>query len=105
MRQALALKEAQLSQIYSTFVDSEPAFVFNPTELSIPESLVETKMKNVLYKEKKALLFQNKCTRLEKKYRELENEKEAVRYFWRNTLVEGQNRAARMLKKCLVTNK
>ena len=33
--------------------------------------------------------------------RELESEKEAVRYFWRNEVIEGQTRRAVMLRKSL----
>ena len=113
LRRVQALKEAELSRKYSTFVDSEPSFVFNPTTSSIPKTiegvdriLIESKINNILYNEKKALeqaaLYRDKCTELEQKCRELQTEKEAVRYFWRNKLLEGQSHAAQMLKKSLM---
>lgn len=106
------MKEAELTNRYSAFVDTEPAFPFNPTKLDIPSTvegvdrlLIKNKMNNLVYNERKALeqavIFRDKCTELEQKCRKLETEKEAVRYFWRNTLVEGQSRAARMVKECL----
>ena len=106
------VKKAELSEKHSAFVDTEPAFPFNPTRFDIPNTvsgldrlLIKTKMNNLVYNERKALeqaiLFRDKCTELEQKCRHLETEKEAVRYFWRNKLVEGQSRAARMVKECL----
>lgn len=94
-------------------MDTEPAFVFNPTKLDIPKNiegvdrlLIKSKINNLVYNEKRALqqatLYRDKCTELEQKCRELQTEKESVRYFWRNKLVEGQSRAARMLKECLI---
>ena len=44
-----------------------------------------------------AILLRNKCTELEQKCRDMETEKEAVRFFWRDKLLEGQSRAARIL--------
>jgi hypothetical protein len=112
LRHERILKEAELAEKYSTFVDTEPAFPFNPTKCDIPNTvggvdrlLIKSKMNNLVYKERKALqqavLFRDKCTELEQKCRELQTEKEAVRYFWRNKLVEGQSRAAQMVKECL----
>ena len=112
LRRVQALKEAELSRKYSTFVDSEPSFVFNPTTSSIPKTiegvdriLIESKINNILYNEKKALeqaaLYRDKCTELEQKCKELQTE-EAVCYFWWNKLLEGQSHAAQMLKKSLM---
>ena len=112
LRELQAMKEAELNKKYSTYVDSSPAFVFHHGKPSIPKTIVgidrvllETEMNNVVYKENKAIqqakLYRDKCTQLEQQCRELETEKEAVHYFWRNKLVEGQTRAARMLKESL----
>lgn len=112
IRHEQTLKEAELAEKYSTFVDTEPAFPFNPATCDIPNTvggvdrlLIKSKMNNLVCKERRALqqavLFRDKCTELEEKCRALETEKEAVRYFWRNKLVEGQSRAARMVKECL----
>ena len=98
----------------SMYVDPEPTFVFNPTKLDIPKTvqpidrvLIQSKLNNVLYKEKKAIQqavsYSDKCTKLEQRCRDLETEKEAVRYFWRNKVFEGKSRAARMLKESLGT--
>ena len=102
----------ELTSRYSTFIDTEPASPFNPTKFDILNTvegvdrlLIKSKMSNLVYNERKALeqavIFRDKCTELEQKCRELQTEKEAVRYFWRNKLVEGQSRAARMVKECL----
>lgn len=66
-------------------------------------------MKNLLYKEEKAIqvaaVYRDKYTKLEQRNRDLETEKEALRHFWRNELIEGHTRAARMLKLSLADNK
>lgn len=110
MKQLQEQKEAELRQKYSKFVDEEQAHVFNPTTISIPNSvnpvdrcLIESKLKNVLYKEMKAVqqatIYRDKCTELKQKCRHLQTEKEAVRFFWRNRVLEGQSRAAKIFRK------
>ena len=44
-----------------------------------------------------ASLYRDKCTQLEHR-RELEEEKEGVRYFWRNQIMEGQSRSGMLVK-------
>ena len=65
------------------------------------------KIQSILKKENNALFqarfYRNRCAELKKRIRELEYEKEGVRYFWRNQILEGQSRAGKMLK--LATNK
>ena len=88
LRHERTLKEAELTERYSTFVDTEPAFPFNPTKFDIPDNvegvdrlLIRSKMNNLVHNERKALeqaiLFRDKCTELEQKCRELQTEKEA----------------------------
>jgi hypothetical protein len=77
LRHERILKEAELAEKYSIFVDTEPAF---STKCDIPNTvggvdclLIKSKMDNLVYKERKALqqavLFWDKCTELEQKCR------------------------------------
>ena len=38
-----------------------------------------------------ASLLRDECTELKRRCRELEEEKEGIRYFWRNKVMEGQS--------------
>ena len=89
MKQLQEQKEAELRQKYSKFVDEEQAHVFNPTTISIPNSvnpvdrcLIESKLKNVLYKEMKAVqqatIYRDKCTELKQKCRHLQRKKQCA---------------------------
>ena len=114
IRQSQLSKEAELALKYSTYVDPEPAIVFSPTKPDIPQSitgvdrvLVTSKINNIMYKEKRAVeqarIYRDKCTQLQTKCRRLEDEKESIRYFWRNKILEGETRAAKMLRMSLKT--
>ena len=46
----------------------------------------------------KAGIYRDKCTQLKQRCRELEEEKEGVRFFWRNKVIEGQSRAGMLVK-------
>ena len=48
-----------------------------------------------------ARICRDQCCNLKKRIRQLEEEKECVRYFWRNKVLEGQSRAGKMLKLSL----
>lgn len=111
IRQQQSTKEAELGRKYSTYIDSEPAFLFGHEKIEIPAGVegvdrvfIRNKMNCLLYNERKAneqaALYRDKCTELREKCRALETEKEAVRYFWRNKVLEGQTRSALRLKKC-----
>ena len=90
---------------------------FNPMTINpvqnningIDRVLIKAKFDNLVYNEKKAMQtathFCDKCTMLEQKCRHLETDKKAVRYFWRNKLIEGQARAAKMLRSSLSSTK
>ena len=112
IRQRLADKEADLMRKYGDYVDSEPAFVFRNKKPYIPTTVggidrkvVEVEMNKLLCNERKALeqamIYRDKCTTLKEKCRQLETEKEGVRFFWRNKLMEGQTHAAKMLKAAI----
>lgn len=112
MRAFQAEKDAELRNKYAAYVDSSPVFPFSNHQVNIPKGvtgvnrvLLETEMKNLIYSETKAIeqarLYRNKCDELKQQCDKLESEKEAVRYFWRNKLIEGQSRSAVMLRKSL----
>ena len=66
--------------------------------MGIDRVLLETEIKTLIYNESKAIeqarLYRNE---LNQQCKELESEKEAVRYFW----IEGHSRSATMLRKSL----
>lgn len=114
MRALKAKKDAELRNKFATYVDSSPAFPFGNRQINIPKDvtginrvLLETEMKNLVYNETKAIeqarLYRDKCDKFEQQCRLLESEKEAVRCFWRNEVIEGQSRSAVMLRKSLHT--
>lgn len=115
IQQQQKTKEADLNRKYSSYVDLEPAFLFGQEKIEIPRTVngvdrvfIKNKIDRVLYNERKAneqvAIYRDKCTELEEKCRQLEREKEAVRYFWRNKVLEGQSRSALMLKKSTLSN-
>lgn len=110
-----AEKDAELRNKYATYVDSSPVFPYNNRQINIPKTvtgvdrvLIETEMKSLIYSEMKAIeqarLYRDKCDELNHQCDKLESEKEAVRYFWRNKLIEGRTRSAVMLRKALCNN-
>lgn len=46
----------------------------------------------------KARFFRDRCESLEQKIRQLQTEKEGVRYFWRNRVLEGYSHGGQLLK-------
>lgn len=48
-----------------------------------------------------ARFFRDRCEQLNQKIRQLETEKEGVRYFWRNKVLEGNTRAGEILKRAI----
>ena len=112
MRAVLAEKDAELRNKYAAYVDSSPVFPFSNRQVNIPKGvtgidrvLLETEMKTLIYSETKAIeqarLYCNKCDELRQECNKLESENEAVRYCWRNKLIEGRSRSAVMLRKSL----
>ena len=51
-----------------------------------------------------ARIYRDKCAELEQRCRDLESEKEAVRYFWRSQVLEGKTRAVKILMQSLSKN-
>ena len=61
IRQQQHAKEAELSRKYSSYIDSEPAFLFSHEKIEIPRTVntidrvfIKDKMNHILYKERKA---------------------------------------------------
>ena len=63
---------------------------------------VTYQMKELIHRQKDAefhaKFFRDRCEQLNQKIRQLETEKEGVRYFWRNKVLEGNTRAGEILK-------
>ena len=102
-------KSEQLKNKYGDFKDDSPSFPSDERKISLPSVLqgidrvdVSAQFKSVLEKENKALFqarfFRNRCAELEKRIRQLEDEKEGVRYFWRNQILECESRSGKILK-------
>ena len=102
-------KSEQLKKKYGEFKDDSPSFPSDENKISLPNTLqgidrvdVNAQFQSVLEKENKALFqarfFRNRCAELEKRIRQLEDEKEGVRYFWRNQVLECQSRSGKLLK-------
>ena len=113
-RRSQQRKTELLKQRYGDFKDESPPFPTDERKIKLPSSLegidrvdVNAQIQSILKKENNALFqarfYRNRCAELKKRIRELEDEKEGVRYFWRNQILEGQSRAGKMLK--LATNK
>ena len=106
-------KTGLLKQKYGDFKDESPSFPTDERKIKLPSSLegidrvdVNAQIQSILEKENKALFqvrfYRNRCAELNKRIRELEDEEEGVRYFWRNQVLEGQSHAGKILK--LATN-
>ena len=102
-------KRIELENRYGHFVDESPSFPSDERKVILPDSLsgidrveIGVQINDILKKENEALsqarFYRNWCANLQQRIRELENEKEGIRFFWRNQIVEGQSRAGRMLK-------
>lgn len=102
-------KLAQLQKQYGSFCDASPCFPSDDQKIKLPECLmgierveIKAKIDELLKKENNALFqarfFRNRCSELEEQVRKLETEKEGIRFFWRNQVLEGQSRAGKILK-------
>jgi hypothetical protein len=107
-RQQQSIKRAELDQAYGTFRDESPCFPDDRRHLTIPKNIngidrvfITEQLKDMLKQENKALFYarfyRDRCSDLEHRCRQLENEKEGVRHFWRNKVVESQSRSGKML--------
>lgn len=108
IRHEQAEKEAELKKKYGAYVDSEICLL-NGKMPKLPGSLSDIQrvevvalVKDLCERENKATrnarLYRDKCTQLKHRCRELEEEKEGVRYFWRNQIMEGQSRSGMLVK-------
>lgn len=107
-RENLSKKETVLKAKYSGYHDEELSFPDDNHKFTLPESLcgidrvaVSSQLHEMLKNENHAILharlYRDRCTELKQRCRQLENEKEAVRYFWRNKVLESQSRGGKML--------
>ena len=108
-REAQEEKKAELNNKFKDFVDHSPCFPDDAVNIQLPPSVrgidrveVNHKMKELIHKQKnvmfQAKFFRDRCEQLEQKIRQLKTEKEGVRYFWRNKVLEGECRAGKMLR-------
>ena len=85
-------KRIELENQYGNFVDESPSFPVDERKVILPDSLrgldrveVGAQISDILKKENKALsqarFFRNCCAHLKMRIRELENEKEGIRFF------------------------
>lgn len=102
-------QEASLRGKYSHYHDPEECFPDDSTEIDLDrfnKIPIITQMQEMQQRENRALLGErlcrDQCSNLKKRIRELEDEKEAVRYFWRNQVLEGQSRGGKILKQSLL---
>ena len=109
LRSMTAQKQANLDSKYSDYRDVSPCFIEDKRTLQIPAHLdrldritITSQMDDMRRRENTALqsarLYRDRCTELKQHIRKLETEKEAVRYFWRNKVLEGQSRAGKIVK-------
>ena len=112
IRAAKAQKEAILGKKYSQYHDPFESFVDDTRPLVSPDNLdtfvripIMCQLQDMRERENRALLsarlYRDQCCRLRQHIRQLEEEKEGVRYFWRNRVLEGQSRGGKMLKLSL----
>ena len=96
--------------------DNAESFPSDQRTLEIPTNMdrfdrisVMAQMQDMLARENTALqsarIYRDRCT--DKKYiiRELEEEKEVVRYFWRNKVFEGNSRGGKMVMMAINSRK
>ena len=96
-------KGRQTTSSYGGFHDEELGFSDDNLNFTLPKSLsgidrvsVSSQLQEMLKKENHALFharfYRDSCTELEQRCRQLKNEKEGVRYFWQNKVLESQSR-------------
>ena len=106
-------KRIELENRCGDFVDESPSFPVEERKVILPDSLsgidrveVGAQISDILKKEYEALsqarFYRNCCDYVQMRIRELENEKEGIRFFWRNQI--GQSRAGRVLKLAVNSN-
>ena len=109
-RQIQDMRREKLDDKFGSFIDESPCFPEdeNP-KIKLPQSLcgidkveITSQIHELMNKQKKtqfqATFFRDRCEELQQRIRQLKTEKEGVRYFWRNKILEGQCRSGRTLK-------
>ena len=107
-RDAKLQKQATLMKKYSYFADNAESFPSDQRTLEIPTNMdrfdrisVMAQMQDILARENTALqsarIYRDRCTDLKKRIRKLEEEKEEIRFFWRNKVLEGNSRGGKWL--------
>ena len=115
-RQIQAEKKAKLDEEFENFADHSPSFPKDHRQIVVPECLngidrveVTHQMREMLQSENEALFharfFRDRCESLKQKIRQLQTEKEGVRYFWRNRVLEGYSRGGQLLKLAINSRK
>ena len=112
IKAAKAQKEAILRDKYSHYHDGFEDFADDSRPLFCPDNVdrfvqipVMCQLQDMQKRENRALLsarlYRDQCCNLRRRIQQLEEEKEGVRYFWRNQVLEGQSRGGKMLKLSL----
>ena len=115
-RQIQADKRAKLDEKFEAFVDHSPSFPKDHRKFVVPKCLdgidrveVTHQMREMLESENQALFqarfFRDRCESLKQQIRQLQTEKEGVRYFWRNRVLEGYSRGGQLLKLAINSSK
>lgn len=118
MRRCIAEKEKQYRENYEEFVDTEPCFPpCNDVAIELPENLaavskafIRSKVLEMKLNEEKAkevaCFYRDRCSELKARILEVQkeqieykvqaiHEKNQIRYFWRNKILEGQSRSGK----------
>ena len=109
IRNMKIMKQTALDSKHADFTDTADSFVECKRTLNLPPNIdrldritISSQFDNMRRRENAALraarLYRDQCTELKQRVRELETEKEGVRYFWRNQVLEGQQRGGKMIK-------
>ena len=112
LRTEETVKAIEMNNQYGHYVDTEPAFLSKKRKIAVPKCItgiervkLEADLRHIVYDESKAIrqaqIYRDKCATLERCCEDLKKETQAVRYFWRNQLMEGQSRSAKILGNAL----
>lgn len=127
MRRCVAENEKQYSEKYEEFIDPEPCFPpCTDVTIELPENLtavdrtfIRSKILEMKLNEEKAkevaCYYRDRCSELKARILEVQkeqieykvqaiHEKNQIRYFWRNKILEGQSRSGKMVRAALNLN-
>ena len=120
MRRCVAVREKQYNDKYKEFVDTEPCFppctdviIELPKNLTpVDKTFVRSKVLELKLNEEKAkevaCYYRDRCSELKARILEVQkeqieykvqaiHEKNQIRYFWKNKILEGQSRSGKMV--------